>query len=119
VIGRIAGFGRALHALVVLLSCACVASARADETKKDEFLEPVKECISCHGPLGRPGDPNIPIIGAQNREYLYRALQAYKNGGRADGGDALVKAMIDVARKYDDAQLEAAADFFSRLEPVR
>jgi cytochrome c553 len=119
VIGRIAGFGRLLHALVVLLPCACVASAWADEKKADEFLEPVAECIACHGPLGRPGDPNVPIIGAQNREYLYRALQAYRNGARADGGDPLVKAMIDVARKYDDAQLEAAADFFSRLEPVR
>lgn len=39
-------------------------------------------CASCHGEDGNAGKPGVPTLAGQHRDYLFTAMQAYKDGRR-------------------------------------
>ncbi|MGC4249956.1 MAG: c-type cytochrome [Sphingobium sp.] len=63
-------------------------------------------CTSCHG-LDGHGAGTIPSIGGMDREALLGQLRAF----RAQEGEATI--MKRLVRGYDDAELEALAEYFS------
>lgn len=76
-----------------------------------------RDCASCHGPQGE-GDALrfIPRVAAQHYRYLQRESQLVRDGRRRNAHPEMVEAI----RHYDDADLDAVADFMSRLpEPER
>lgn len=67
-------------------------------------------CTSCHASQGR-ADSGLPPLAGAGRESMVAALLDFKSGRRPS------TVMQQLARGYDDEQLQAIADHFSRLPP--
>ncbi len=62
-------------------------------------------CIDCHGKDGNvPLDPTYPKLGGQYHDYLARALQMYRSGGREH---ALMSAQAQNLTDQEIADLSA------------
>ncbi|MEO8345148.1 MAG: c-type cytochrome [Betaproteobacteria bacterium] len=78
----------------------------------------VPACSSCHGPTGAGVPKNYPRLGAQHADYTYAQLKAFKSGERGadkEGKDVQGKIMADIARKMNDEQMKALADYAAGL----
>ena len=71
----------------------------------------VAVCAACHGPTGISTVPNYPNLAGQHADYLKREIAEYKDGGRKN---AIMAAM---AATIKDSDVEALADYFSRVQP--
>jgi cytochrome c553 len=71
----------------------------------------VAVCAACHGPTGISIVPNYPNLAGQHADYLKREIAEYKDGGRKN---AIMSAM---AATIKDSDVEALADYFSRMRP--
>jgi cytochrome c553 len=74
----------------------------------------VQACQSCHGPDGAGVPHAAPYIAGQSAEYLSRALKSFKDGSRKNDPGNL---MSSVAAGLTDADIAAAAAYFSTLTP--
>jgi cytochrome c553 len=70
------------------------------------------QCATCHGRAGE-GDANrfYPRVSGQHFKYLLREMIDIRDGARLNANPK----MIGVVKHYADSELEAAADFMSRL----
>lgn len=86
---------------------------KADLGKK-VYLE--HQCESCHG-LDGQGDRDkvYPAIAAQHYNYLVREMQYIRVGTRANSHPDMVK----VIKKISQSDMEAVADYLSRLPDYR
>jgi cytochrome c553 len=75
-----------------------------------------KDCAICHGDEGA-GDARkfYPMVAAQHYRYLLREERFIRNGKRHNANPDMVKAI----GPYSDADMEAVADFLSRLPPPK
>lgn len=64
-------------------------------------------CVACHGMNGVSSNPLYPNLAGQKEQYLVKALNAYRSGGRED---PTMKAM---ASALTDADVENLAAYFS------
>ena len=73
-------------------------------------------CVSCHGEnFSKPIDASYPRIAGQAGDYLYVALQAYKNDkGRYVGRSNAV--MAGIASQFSNAELKALANYLGALD---
>lgn len=71
-----------------------------------------RDCVACHGAQGQ-GDAGrfVPRLAGQHYEYLLRQLRDIAARRRHNAHPQ----MIDVVRGYKDAELQAVADWASRL----
>lgn len=67
-------------------------------------------CFSCHGPEGRSTGP-IPALQGRSAAELRQRLQAFQRGQTPDA-----TVMTRLMKGYDDAQVEALAQWFARKE---
>lgn len=106
------------RAALVAASLAWPGAADAQNTPAGGGTAPAAadQCLSCHGPFGRPDNLEFPIIGGQNQAYLAAALRAYRDGKRT-GEQA--EMMISVVKELDDGTLDELAAFFSTLRSLR
>jgi cytochrome c553 len=70
-------------------------------------------CAGCHGLQGISIDENRPHLAGQRTTYLYRELQAYKNGDRTD------ETMRRAVRFLSEESMLQAAIYYSSLVPPR
>ncbi|GAC1453032.1 MAG: hypothetical protein PVSMB6_06550 [Steroidobacteraceae bacterium] len=68
-------------------------------------------CVSCHGADGVGIVPNYPTLAGQHEDYLVRALEEYRKGGRKN------PIMKGFASNLKDADIDIIAGYFSRLKP--
>jgi cytochrome c553 len=68
-------------------------------------------CVSCHGQDGVAIAPMYPSLAGQHADYLVRALDEYKRGGRKN------PIMTGFAANLSDDDIETIAQYFSRLTP--
>jgi cytochrome c553 len=68
-------------------------------------------CVSCHGQDGVSIAPAYPSLAGQHEDYLVRAIDEYKKGGRKNP----VMAGLVTTLKPED--IAAAAKYFSSLSP--
>jgi cytochrome c553 len=68
-------------------------------------------CVSCHGADGVGITPNYPTLAGQHEDYLVRALDEYKKGGRKN------PIMKGFAANLTDADIDVIAQYFSGLKP--
>ena len=68
-------------------------------------------CANCHGPDGR-STGGIPTLRGLPEAHLLQRLQAFKAGTAPDA-----TVMTRLAKGYDDAQLQALAQWFSKKGP--
>jgi cytochrome c553 len=68
-------------------------------------------CVSCHGQDGVAIAPMYPSLAGQHQDYLVRALDEYKRGGRKN------PIMKGFAASLSDDDIETIARYFSHLTP--
>ncbi|NVK44185.1 MAG: hypothetical protein HWE39_23335 [Oceanospirillaceae bacterium] len=78
---------------------------------ENELPAAVAGCVECHRAQGVPGLPGWPRLAGMDRSAIVDILRGHR--------DRLVpdSTMDKVASTLDDAQIDAAADYYSRLEP--
>jgi sulfide dehydrogenase cytochrome subunit len=95
------------RALLVVASLAAGSMSSASAATPDG-ASLADGCTSCHGLNGRSSGA-IPSIAGADRARLVAMLQAF----RSQSADATI--MNRLARSYNDAEIEALADYFSRV----
>jgi cytochrome c553 len=71
-----------------------------------------KECSSCHGEHGQGnGQKFYPMVAAQHYLYMLRQMEQIKDGKRRNAHPKMVK----VIKTHSEAELQALADYMSRL----
>lgn len=69
-------------------------------------------CVSCHGADGVGITANYPTLAGQHADYLVRALDEYKHGGRKN------PVMKGFAANLKDEDFSTIAHYFSSLTPA-
>jgi cytochrome c553 len=73
----------------------------------------VRDCASCHGDRGEGnGAKFYPLVAGQHFVYLLREARFIRDGERGNANPD----MIRVIKPYSDDDLEAVADYMSRLD---
>lgn len=71
-----------------------------------------RDCSGCHGAQGEGlAAAFLPMVAAQHYSYLLRELGLIRDGGRGNSNPV----MAQLVKTYPPADLEAVADFVSRL----
>ena len=73
--------------------------------------KPAALCVACHGQDGVAVAPMYPSLAGQHEDYLVRALDEYKHGGRKN------PIMKGFASNLSEQDIEVIAGYFSRLAP--
>ena len=96
------------------LSLAATPAARAQTIDISGGKKRAEICMACHGPDGvSTASPGIPRLAGQDRDYLIKALRAYRIGvSRTD------ETMTAMAKPLSDTDIVNIAAFFSSL-PTR
>lgn len=72
-------------------------------------------CNNCHGMAGKgknARNPTFPVIGGQNKDYLFKQLADFKKGDRQNSPNAVMNITV---QKLSPAELDALADYISGL----
>ena len=72
---------------------------------------PAQLCTSCHGANGVGITAQYPTLAGQHPDYIVRALQEYKKGGRKN------PIMSGMAATVKDEDMAVIADYFSKQRP--
>jgi cytochrome c553 len=77
----------------------------------------VLACGYCHLPTGLGRPENASLAGLPS-SYIVQQIADFKNGARktADPRSEPVQFMVQIAKNLSDAEIKAAADYFSRLK---
>lgn len=94
-------------ALTLLLAAPACASAQLRALDASVLAG---TCVNCHGPEGRSTGA-IPSLRGHTAGYLLQRLRAFRAG---QAPDATV--MTRLMKGYDDAQVEALAQWFASQE---
>lgn len=70
-------------------------------------------CSACHGLDGHADIASYPNLAGQNRQYLIKALKAYRNKDRS-GGQASI--MQSQASALSDQQIRDVAAYYASLK---
>jgi len=82
------------------------------DAKPQGTLPPVAQvCTSCHGQDGVGITPQYPTLAGQHPDYLVRALEEYKLGGRKN------PIMKGFASQLEESDMKVIADYFSKQTP--
>lgn len=68
-------------------------------------------CAGCHGEQGVSGNPAMPSLAGQDSQYFMAALQAYKDGSRADA------TMKGVTASLEDRDSKNMAAYYAAQQP--
>jgi cytochrome c553 len=68
-------------------------------------------CTSCHGQDGVGITPQYPTLAGQHPDYLERAIEEYKKGGRKN------PVMTGMAAQIKEEDIAVIADYFGKLKP--
>lgn len=104
---------------VLLLACATVFSAHAQEVKGDAKAgeKKIAACIGCHGIRGYqasfPEVYKVPMISGQGAKYIVSALTAYKKGERKH---PTMRGIVDNLSDQDMADMAAYYETHGKLE---
>lgn len=74
--------------------------------------EAAATCVACHGTDGVGVAPIYPTLSGQHEDYLQKALQDYKKGGRKN------PIMATFASQLSDADIRALARYYSVQVPA-
>lgn len=108
--GRLQRSARRLlaSAPVCVLAAGLLGAPPADA---QALQDRIASCAACHGETGQSSDPNIPHIGGQPKLAVMYQLFFYREGRRKN------PEMNVVAKDLSDAELDAIAEWVSKLPP--
>lgn len=96
--------------LAALAWAALVLSAptHAQDDKALNLRSLAATCANCHGTAGRPvPNPAVPGLAGLPAGYMIEQMKAFKSGARS------ATVMHQLAKGYNDAQIEQLAAYFS------
>ena len=93
--------------LMVFLSASAAAVAQGDIAAGKARAS---SCMGCHGSMGVSSNPAWPNLAGQNRLYLEKQLQAFRDGNRQD------PTMSAMARSLTDTDISNLAAYYSSLK---
>ena len=74
-----------------------------------------RTCIACHGADAKtPILPEYPKLAGQNAKYLAAQIRDIKSGARNNGNTPAMKGVLHLVT---DPEIDAIADYLSKLEP--
>jgi len=83
----------------------------ADSKPEGTIPAAAQLCTSCHGANGVGITPQYPTLAGQHPDYIVRALEEYKKGGRKN------PVMAGMAATVKDEDMAIIADYFSKQRP--
>ena len=89
--------------LLMASSAAYAGDAAAGKAKAES-------CVSCHGMNGKSTNPNNPNLAGQKKNYLIKALTAYRAGDRKD------PMMNSLTAGLTDGDIENIAEYYSSVK---
>jgi cytochrome c553 len=72
----------------------------------------VPACAGCHGPTGAGIPAQYPRVAGQYSEYLATQLRAFKEGGRANDPNGMMRG---VAARLSEREIKAVAEYAAGL----
>lgn len=78
----------------------------------------VRACGQCHMPHGA-GHPESSGMAGLPVNYIIEQMRAYKSGARKSSVPARSASMVTIANAITDDEIKAAAEYFSKLPPVK
>ncbi|MCI5969383.1 c-type cytochrome [Helicobacter sp.] len=100
--------------LGLMLASGCLMASNGEEI--------YRKCVACHGAKGdkvAPGSKgNVKLAGLE-KSYLIEQLKGYAAGTADNGGAKAIMYANMKAFKLTDADIEAVADYISKLPPVK
>ena len=96
---------------VVLVSGGLLQSAIAADPNYARNI--AATCTTCHGTDGRSVNSVPPSLAGQNKDYLLKQMQEFRDGKRP------ATIMHQHAKGYTDAQLGLIAGYFAAVTPGR
>lgn len=82
-------------------------------------IEPkaVPACMACHSPNGAGNPPaKYPSLGGQHAGYVAKTLEDFRSGARgANPKDSAGAIMRDIAKRMNDREIKAVAEYVSGL----
>lgn len=101
---------KATTLLAVFLACgAGITAAAAADAQYARSL--AATCFTCHGTDGRSVGGVPPSLAGQNRDYLLKQMQEFRDGKRP------ATIMHQHAKGYTDEQLNLIAGYFAAATP--
>ncbi|WP_455376244.1 c-type cytochrome [Kaarinaea lacus] len=95
---------------IISMGTALMASSVAIAGDAAAGKAKAESCVSCHGMNGRSTNPNNPNLAGQKKNYLIKALQAYRSGDRKD------PMMNTLTGALTDADIENIAEYYSSIK---
>lgn len=92
---------------VISMGAAFMASSVAVAGDAAAGKAKAESCVSCHGMGGRSTNPNNPNLAGQKKNYLIKALKAYRAGDRKD------PMMNTLTAGLTDDDIENIAEYYS------
>ena len=96
---------------VVLVSGSLLQSAIAADPNYARNI--AATCTACHGTDGRSVNSVPPSLAGQNKDYLLKQMQEFRDGKRP------ATIMHQLAKGYTNEQLELIAGYFAAVTPGR
>jgi cytochrome c553 len=84
----------------------------ADAKPQGAVPDAAKLCTSCHGVNGVGITDQYPTLAGQHPDYIVRALEEYKKGGRKN------PTMVAMAATVKEEDMAVIADYFSKQKPA-
>ncbi len=96
-------------------------AARGERIAADKQLSGTGQaCVDCHGPGGaKPIDVTYPVLAGQYQDYLFHAIQQYRDGGREHAlMTSQIKGAADAGKLDDQGIADLSAYFASQASPL-
>ena len=95
---------------IISMGTALMASSVAIAGDAAAGKAKAESCVSCHGMNGRSTNPNNPNLAGQKKNYLIKALKAYRDKTRVD------PMMNSLTASLSDADIDDIATFYSSVK---
>ena len=79
---------------------------------RGDWAQQIPACIQCHAPGGIGVGPHFPALAGLSKTYIVEQFTQWRAGQRPGGPQGL---MSGIAKRMNDAQIAAVADYFSAL----
>lgn len=80
---------------------------------RGKWSRDVPACDACHGPGGQGVPPHFPALAGQPAAYISGQLHAWRNGGRKNDPQGLMKA---VATRLSDEDINSVSAYFQNMK---
>lgn len=95
--------------LTIVLSVFCLACSQEEEIDIESLIG---RCAECHTTRGQAAFPGWPAIAGMEKSEIIGKLEGHREGMVPDS------TMSQVAFDMSDREIEAVAEYFSKLEPA-